>query len=107
MTAIKYSEAAALDIEGIGDYISDEQHRPGAALKMVESILDAIDKLADFPHLGAPLTARVGVDTDYRYLVCNNYLVFYRLLDDKVFIDRVLHGKRDYVSILFDGRSTG
>lgn len=36
---------------------------------------------------------------DYRFVICDNYLAFYRY-HQKVYIDRVLHGKRDYLQIL-------
>ena len=39
----------------------------------------------------------------YRYLVCGSYMVFYHISDSSVQIDRVLYGRRNYVSLLFDG----
>jgi prevent-host-death family protein len=42
---------------------------------------------------------------DYRFLVCGSYLAFYHTLAKKVYIDRILYGKRDYIKILF-GDST-
>jgi len=44
----------------------------------------------------------VEIETDYRFLVCGNYLVFYRTEADSVFVDRVIYGRRDYIKILFD-----
>ena len=40
-------------------------------------------------------------ELSYRYLICGNYMVFYRFRDRTVFIDRILYGGRDYLSILF------
>jgi len=39
--------------------------------------------------------------TDYRFLVCGNYLAFYRYKDATVYVDRILYGRRDYLKILF------
>jgi plasmid stabilization system protein ParE len=39
--------------------------------------------------------------TDYRYLVCGNYLIFYKIEGDAVSVYRVLNGSRDYLPILF------
>ena len=39
--------------------------------------------------------------TDYYFLVVKNYLVFYRFLNNVVYIDRVLYSKREYLKILF------
>ena len=33
--------------------------------------------------------------------VTGSYLTFYRVLDNDVYVDRVLYGRRDYLRILF------
>ena len=60
-----------------------------------------ICKLADFPLIGAPLSSIYEIDSDYRFLVCGNYLAFYRPQESEVLIDRILYGRRDYLVILF------
>ena len=57
--------------------------------------------LQDHALIGAPLSAVADVNSDYRYLVIGNYMVFYRVAGKDVFIDRVLYGRRDYLRILF------
>ena len=101
MTKISYSRTAIHDLEQIGDYMAEELKSPQAALNTVNRIQNAVDQLADFPLIGAPLSSIVQIDTDYRFLVCGNYLAFYRTQDNEVLIDRILYGKRDYLSILF------
>ena len=103
MANILYSTQALHDLEKIGDYISEQLKNPIAALNTVNTIQDKIDKLADFPQLGTLLSAiydDIDVD-DYRFLVCLNYLAFYRIEGDKVHIDRIMYGRRDYITILF------
>jgi len=99
---IRYSAIAIQDLEHIGDYISAALKNPAAALNTLNGIQDSIDNLADFPLIGTPLSSIVKIDTEYRFLVCGNYLVFYRVKIDSVYIDRVLYGRRDYISILFN-----
>ena len=101
MAKPRYSPAAIRDLEQIGDYISDELKNPSAALNTVGHIQDSVDKLADAPGMGAPLSARYENVDDYRYLVCGNYLVFYREHTGIAYIDRILYGKMDYITILF------
>ena len=101
MTKISYSQAAIRDLEQIGDYIKKELKSPQAALNTVSKIQDSIDKLADFPLIGAPLSAIVEADTDYRFLVSGNYLAFYRPQAGKILIDRILHSRQNYLAILF------
>ena len=83
-------------------YIANTLKNPMAVLNTVGKIQDSVDKLADFPFIGTPLSSKVGIETDYRFLVCGNYIVFHRTEADSVFIDRVIYGRRDYVKILFD-----
>ena len=101
MAEITYSNSAVTDLEQIGDYIGTTLKSPIAALNTVNKIQDSLDRLAEFPMLGAALSSITETDSDYRFLVCGKYLVFYRVLADNVYIDRVLYGKRDYLSILF------
>ena len=37
---------------------------------------------------------------EYRFLPVRNYLVFYRVTAEEVFVDRVLYKKRDYLQLL-------
>ena len=101
MIKVKYSGAAIRDLDQIGDYIAKKLNNPQAALNTVNGIQDKIDKLTEFPFMGIPLSSIYDTDIDYRFLVCGNYLAFYRSQKKIVFIDRVLYGKRDYIQILF------
>lgn len=101
MARIEYSPASIDDLEQIGDHIANVLKNPSAALNTVNKIQDSIDRLTDFTLLGAPLSSIVKIDTDYRFLVCANYIVFYHAREDSAYIDRILYGKRDYIAILF------
>ena len=107
MAKIRYSKSAIRDLEEIGDYIADTLKSPIAALNTVDKIQDAVDRLASFPQIGSPLSTKVNVESDYRFLVCGNYLVFYRGETDSVYIDRILYGRRDYMAILFGDITKG
>ncbi len=100
MARIEYPPASITDLEQIGDYIANTLKNPSSALNTINKIQDSIDRLADFPSSGAPLSSIVEQDTDYRFLVCGKYLAFHHAHEDRVYIDRILYGKRDYLSIL-------
>ena len=61
-----------------------------------------IDQLADFPELGPPLSSIADVETGYRFLVTGEYLSFYRMEGQDICVDRILYGRRDYISILIE-----
>ena len=98
---IQYSKESLHDLDEIWDYIASELQNPIAAGRIVNSIMDAVDQLADFAEVGAPLTSVADIESDYRFLVTGNYLTFYRVYENGVFVDRVLYGRRDYLRILF------
>ena len=48
-----------------------------------------------------PLSSIADVDSNYRFLVSGNDMVFYRVNGNDIYIDRVLYGRSDYMSVLF------
>ena len=102
MSNIHYSPEAEDDLAEIKKYISEQLVNPVAALNTVAKITKGIRKLEQFPELGTKVSSITNIVSDYRFLVCANYLAFYRTDGNDVFIVRVLYGRRDYISILFD-----
>ncbi len=101
MAKINYSPAALEDLREIKSYISEELCSEPAAINTIEQIMKRIRQLADFPDLGAPLSSIIDLEVPYRFLVCGNYIAFYKTDADNVYIIRVLYGKRNYMQILF------
>ncbi len=96
---IRISPVAISDVQEIKAHIAGDN--PGAASKMGNAIYSKIEKLADFPEMGASISAKIGIKTNYRFLVCGVYLIFYKIEGEFVSVYRVLSGERDYLSILF------
>ncbi len=99
---IKYSPAAADDMDEIFSYIS--QDNVSAAENLLEKLNHQLKGLADFPNMGSVLSEEEYslIQRGYRFIVVNPYVVFYRIVDDTVIIHRILHGRRDYLRELFD-----
>ncbi len=97
-----YSPEAIQDLDEIWDYIMLEFCNPNAAEKIVNSIMNTIGKLEDFPEMGTSLSSVSDVESDYRFVTYGNYMAFYRHMNKDIFIDRILYGKRDYLRVLFD-----
>jgi addiction module RelE/StbE family toxin len=92
---------ARRDLKDIQDYISKEKESPKTALKVIEKILDRIEKLLSFPDTGTLLSPKVNFPTNYRYVRAVSYLIFYRHENNQIFVDRIIHSKRNYISVLF------
>jgi addiction module RelE/StbE family toxin len=105
MAEICFTPDALEDLKEIKAYITDELCSETAAKNMIEKIMKRIRGLADFPKLGAPLTSVVGLEVPYRFLVCENYIAFYKVEGERVHIIRVLFGRRNYMHILFGKQS--
>ncbi|MDH7577314.1 MAG: type II toxin-antitoxin system RelE/ParE family toxin [Bacillota bacterium] len=101
MYKLKISPEAKNDLAEIKGYISQELCNPQAAVNLVSKITKKIRGLSEHPEIGAPLSSVMDIQTDYRFLVCVNYLIFYRYEDGIVFVSSILYGRRDYTRILF------
>ena len=98
---IHYSPESRRDLDDIWDYIVSELQNRSAAERVINRIIDAVDPLKNFAEMGTPLSSIADIGTDYRFLVSGNYMVFYRVQGNDVYIDRVLYGRSDYMSVLF------
>lgn len=99
---IRYKKTAIEDIQSTESYIRTVLHNATAAKKLTQRIVQAISLLADNPNMGTPLNSRFDVESDLRYLLVSDQLIFYRISDEaQVEVTRVLNGRQDYISILF------
>jgi antitoxin ParD1/3/4/toxin ParE1/3/4 len=82
---------AAQDITDIWEFIAEDN--PQAAGKIREDILDAIRRLAPFPHQGhkrTDLTSR-----PLRFQAIRDYLIAYAPDETPLLVIAVLHGRRN------------
>lgn len=71
-----------------------------AAEKLADKIETRLSQLADYPSLGRIPAEEELARLGYRYLVIDNYLLFYTLTTKTVLIHRIIHGARDYLNLL-------
>jgi toxin ParE1/3/4 len=69
---------------------------PAAAMSMAKTIERSLDGLASHPRMGRVPDDPNLMQMGYRYLVVENYLVFYVVEGKAVIIHRILHGARNY-----------
>lgn len=98
---LHYAKDFMRDLENIFDYIGTELGNPNAARHMVQRVKKAVQRLEQFSEIGAPLNSIIAIDSDYRFLVVAQYMVFYRVLGQDVYIERILYGRRNYLRVLF------
>ncbi len=105
MNKLHLSPEAQNDLAEIKDYISNELENSKAAINVISKITKSIRMLREHAFIGTPLSSIAEVESNYRYLLSDNYMVFYRFIGKDVYIDRVLYARRDYLRILLDDNS--
>ena len=90
MKKLRWSMAAADDLEGIANYLW--LHHPSFAASTLQRLYDAARSLKAFPYAG-----RIGMKSGTRELVLAPlpYLVIYAVDDHSIHILRFLHAAQD------------
>ena len=105
MANVVFTEPAEYDLLDIEYYIFVDLNNPQASERVIDGILDAAEKLEDFPEdhplLDDELLCRLGL----RMTRFDNYNIFYYYNEqqDIVYIIRVLYTKADWKNILKRG----
>ncbi len=97
---VKLLSEARLQIRDIAAY-HKMKVGPSSARKITDRILDAIDKLADFPEMGMVPHSKMIAEAGYRVLIAGDYLCFYQVLNDTVFVNHIIHTSTDYIKKIF------
>ncbi len=101
MVRVTVSKEARHDLIAIRDYIRDELCAPDSAARIIRELKKSIQSLSTFSGRGKPLDALITVHTEYRYLLCENYCIFYLEDHENVIIVRILHQRQDFLRALF------
>ena len=68
-------------------------------VKTIQEIYARYENIQQFPYMGADLAKRVSFRTDYRYVICGNYVVLYKIRDEYVEIYRVMNRHQDITKV--------
>ena len=101
MARVAVSKEAQRDLTRIRNYIRDELCNPSAASRIIHALRTAIEGLQLFPNRGRPLDAMLSIHTEYRFLPCENYCIFYLVNGEEEFVVRILHQRQDALKALF------
>ncbi|KIR10366.1 hypothetical protein TP70_03545 [Staphylococcus microti] len=86
-------EEAVFYKEGLGVY-------PENIVKFKQAIVSTIRKLADSPKIGSNLSARIDEETEIRYSVIGDYILFYEIDSEIVKVLRLLPAKTNWMNII-------
>lgn len=86
MYKVIYTKRSKVELQNLYNYIYFNLANPIAAKKFREQILKPISNLEYFPYMGKKIS-----NSNFRYLIFKNYLIFYSVNDQNVEIQRVIH----------------
>ena len=90
MGQIIRSPKSKIDLWELADYIA--QDNVDAAVKFLNQVDAALEKLAQFPGMGPE---RIEIEPGLRSFPLGNYMLFYRRIPGGIELARVLHGRRN------------
>jgi toxin ParE1/3/4 len=90
MAELVFTQLAVDDLDSILDYIAAE--RPQTAVRIGREIREKCEFLARHPEAGE---RRPELSSTHRCWTVRRWVIFYRALDDRIEIHRILDGARD------------
>lgn len=101
MSRILYSPKSQKDLDEIYDYIHDDLKNPIAAKNTISGIMKKINELKEYPQLGPIWYLQNDMNSGFRFLHYKNYIIFYTVKKEDIYIVRILHQRQNYVQQLF------
>ncbi len=95
--SIRLLRIAEEDLRDIVSYIAADH--PSAVDRLADRIEKDLQLLARNPQLGRIPDEEELLRSGYRYLVVENYLIFYTLGEKTILVHRIFHGARDYKNL--------
>ena len=95
---IRYLPVAEEDLNEIVDYLLE--HSINAANNFIDELDSLEESLSMFPELGTLSRDTKLRRKGYRMAVINDYLLFYTMRHERVYVMRIVHGKRNYLPLL-------
>lgn len=95
---IRLLKIAEEDFSEIVNFIADDN------LEAAKVLADKIEKdlilLSENPFMGRVPRDEEIKNLGYRYLIVQNYIIFYTIEESSIFVHRILHQARDYKTLL-------
>ena len=102
MYSLEFMPGAKQDMTEIVRYISRDLSNPAAAEKLAVEMINAADKLTDFPYKNRVYRPVKPLRQEYRTQIVQNYIMFYYVDEEQklVTIARVIYAKRNLRKVL-------
>ena len=99
---VELLSAADDDLDDIFNYILLDN--PEAANEVLDRVMTSLKHLEKFPYAGSKIMEDSLSSFEFRMVISEPYIAFYRVIENTVYIYRILHGARDYIQVLRNKR---
>jgi len=95
MYAVEFTQKANAQMRNIFSYIAEDN--ADAALKMADTLEARASQLAQSPYIGVPLSKEEYpfLPKGYRRLVISPFMVYYRIINQTIYITHIIHSRRN------------
>ena len=99
---VKFTDTAKEDLRSIATYIAEQAKDKNIAISFVNELRERTKILEEFPESGAIPDDRIMKNSDYRFLVHKEYLIFYHYIskNNTSYILSIFNAKRDYSRVM-------
>ena len=68
--------------------------------KFQTELTEFMEVLKTSPNIGSNLSVRIGIETNVKYRVIEDYILFYEILGSEVYVLRVLPAKSNWMNTI-------
>lgn len=99
---VRMTETAKQDLREIAFYIAERAMDNEIAKRFVIELREQCMRLEDFPQSGAVPKDRILRSFDFRYIVHEDYLIFYSIdeVQKTVNVLAIFNSKKDYIRVM-------
>ena len=100
MYKLKYTKSYREDLKSIINYIKHSLQNPIAAQSLKDEIRNKCKNIKENPFIYPVVPDEYLASKGYRFVMINNYMIFYKIIENNIEIIRFLYGYRDWMNIL-------
>jgi plasmid stabilization system protein ParE len=100
MYKLKFSNYIYEDIQSSINYIKYNLQNQVAAQRLKNEIKKAYKKIKENPFIYPAVPVEHLALKGYRFTMVKNYMLFFKVKEKQINIDRFLYGPRDWINIL-------
>ena len=96
---VKKSKSFDRDIDRVVSFLTIAEYDSASIKNVLEGFFTDMKRLRKTPYIGAKLSNKTSIPNDYRYLISDKYLIFYKVYESErlVRIYHVYHSREPYL----------